>query len=423
MPLSAETHIRVTSLSAFLIPALTLWLPSGYAYGTALLLLAALLAAPSWVRQTLSPPAARWLVLAFGLMALVWLYGSDWSKGASVFNKPARYIMALPCLLYALRFPPRWSHLLAGITFGAAAGGLRALYDLQVLGLERPWTDAHQSANAIQLGNLSGWMGLMCWLFVLMYWERWDWPRRLLVLCCAALGLLGSLLSQTRGGWLAVVLCALPLLWLLARHCSWRRAGAGVLLILAMALPLGWNLGATLEQRFDWAVAEVLDYQRHGTADNSVGHRLDHGQLAFAMGLDRPLTGWGDAGYVAEKARRVEAGEAKPAVLGFGHAHNDLLDQFAKRGLIGVFGLLVLYGVPLILFWPRRQQHASTAAHTHQDALCVRLTGVSVPLVFMGFGLTQTFFAHYNGVVFYVMMVTLLFATLHGLGRQTVRAT
>ena len=27
---------RITSLAAFLVPALSLWLPSGYAYGTAL---------------------------------------------------------------------------------------------------------------------------------------------------------------------------------------------------------------------------------------------------------------------------------------------------------------------------------------------------------------------------------------------------
>lgn len=414
--LTAETHVRITSLSAFLTPALALWLPSGYAWGSSMMLLAALLAASTWVREPVTPPSARWLVLAIGLMALAWLHGSDWGRGVSVLNKPSRYLFALPCLFYALRFPPRRQALLAGIAVGAAAGGLRALYDVDVLGLERPWTSAHDSANAIQLGNLCGLLGLMCWLQLLVYWERWRWPRRSAIALCGVLGLIGSLLSQTRGGWLALALCTPVLLWLLARQLSWRRASGGALLIVGMLLPLGWYMGDTIEQRLNWAVDETLSYQRNHEANNSVGHRLDHWQLAWRMGTDKPLGGWGDAGYAAEKARRVAAGNAQPAVLNYGHAHNEVLDQFAKRGLIGVGGLLLLYGVPLALFWPRRRPD-DRADPAHADRTCLRLLGVAMPLAFFGFGLTQVFFAHYNGVVIYLGLVTLLFATLTGLER------
>ncbi len=419
MALPTEAHVRLTSLSAFLIPALALWLPSGYAWGTGVLLLGALLATSTWISKPVQPSSAQWLALAFGLMALAWLHGSDWSRGLSVLNKPSRYLFALPCLFYALRFPPRPDALLAGIAVGAAGGGLRALYDVAALGLERPWTNLHDSSNAIQLGNLCGLFGLMCWLQVLVYWERWRWARRAAVLLCGVLGLTGSLLSQTRGGWLALMLCAPLLLWLLARQLSWRRAGGGALLLAAMLLPLGWHLSGTLEQRLHWAIDETLGYQRSSEADSSVGHRLDHWQLAWRMGTNRPLGGWGEAGYRAEKARLVAAGEAQPAVLGYGHAHNELLDQFAKRGLIGVGGLLMLYGVPLVLFWPRRpRSHRGDPALL--DRVCLRLMGVSVPLAFMGFGLTQVFFAHYNGVVIYLALVVLLFSALHGLAGQRI---
>lgn len=415
MALPTEAHIRLTSLAAFLIPALALWLPSGYAWGTAILLLGALVAAPAWISKPVLPSSAHWLALAFGLMAFAWLHGSDWSRGVSVLNKPSRYLFALPCLFYALRFPPRPEALLAGIAVGAAGGGLRALYDVAALGLERPWTNVHDSSNAIQLGNLCGLFGLMCWLQVLVYWERWRSARRAIVLLCGVLGLTGSLLSQTRGGWLALALCAPPLLWLLARQLSWRRAGGGALLIVGMLLPLGWQLSDTLEQRLHWAIDETLDYQRSSQADSSVGHRLDHWRLAWHMGVDRPLGGWGDAGYTVEKARRVAAGDAQPAVLGYGHAHNEVLDQFAKRGLIGVGGLLILYGAPLALFWSRRSPTGARASAVYLDWVGLRLMGVSVPLAFMGFGLTQVFFAHYNGVVVYLVLLILLFSTQAGL--------
>jgi O-antigen ligase len=329
-----------------------------------------------------------------------------------VLNKPLRYLLAVPCLLYALRFPPRRDWLLAGLAIGAASGGLKALYDVLFLGLERPWITARQSSNAIQLGNLSALFGLMCWLQVMVFWRRWGWPLCLTLLVCCGLGLLGSLLSETRGGWVAVALCLPVLFWLLARHVSRRRALGGLALLAVLLLPLGWHLAPKLEQRLDWAIHEVTTYQETGDANTSVGQRLDHWKLAWAMGLDRPLTGWGEAGYVTEKTRRVAAGQASPVLLDFGHTHNELLDQFVKRGLIGVAGLAALYGVPLWLFWPRRRDRHAAHTPQHGSDMCLRLVGVSVPLAYMGFGLTQVFFAHYNGVVIYLDLVILLQATL-----------
>lgn len=398
--------------------ALALWLPSGYAYGTALLLLGALWAAPRWLKAPVSSPA-WWLFGAIALMALVWLHGSDWSKGASVLNKPLRYMLALPCLLYAARFPPRRDWLLMGIAVGAACGGLRALYDVHVVGLPRPWITAEQTGNAIQLGNLCGLFGLMCWLQLMVYWPRWRWPLRLAMLACCGMGLLGSLLSQTRGGWLALALCAPLMFWLLARWVSLRRAGGGVLALCLLLVPLGWKLGPQLEQRLDWAINEVTTYQDNGNANTSVGQRLEHWRLAMAMGRDKPVAGWGEAGYVAEKTRRVAAGQASAVVLGFGHTHNELIDQFAKRGLIGVAGLLVLYGVPIVLFWPRRRSLAPRGTALRDDQMALRLIGLSIPVAYAGFGLTQVFFAHYNGVVLYLDLVILIYAALEAPGAET----
>jgi O-antigen ligase len=461
-------HVRLTSLAAFLIAALALWLPSGYAYGTALLLLGALVAAPHWWRHPL-PPAAHWLIGALLLMALVWLHGSDWSKGVGVLNKPLRYLLAIPCLLYLLRFPPRLGFLLAGLAVGAAGGGLRALYDTQVLGLERSWITATQTGNAIQLGDLSAVFGLMCWIQLVVYWRRWGWPVRLAVLACCGLGLLGSLLSQTRGGWLALALAMPLLLWLLARRVSRQRAWGGLAALGLLLLCLGGPLWHQVEQRMNLTVTEVEGYQRSGNTGTSIGQRLELWQLAWEMGRDRPLLGWGDAGSATEKARRVADGQAGAAVLDYSHAHNEVLDQFAKRGLIGVAGLSVLYLVPLALFWPRRratdparpeavnksgvsEQVAKTcpvkaqsadiagarasicnaerarfgglsghggfvhSLSVDEDEICLRLLGVAFVIAHMGFGLTQVFFAHYNGVMVYLDMVVLICAAIQGKG-------
>ena len=419
MNLTEATHFRLTSLAAFLVPALALWLPSGYAWGTALLFIGALLGTPYWLRWPVTP-ATRWLAGTVLVMALVWLHGSDWSKGASVLNKPVRYALVIPCLFYLMRFPPQLRFILAGIAVGAACGGLRALYDVYVLGLDRPWTSAEKTSGAIQLGNLSGMFGVLCWLQLMVYGPRWRWPLRLTVLLCCGLGLLGSLLSQTRGGWLALALCLPVLFWLIARRVSRRRAVAGLAVLCVLLVPLGWRMAPQLEQRLDWAIHEVTSYESSGNANTSVGQRLDHWKLAWAMGLDKPLLGWGEVGYVNEKARRVAAGQASPVILEFGHAHNEVIDQFVKRGLLGVAGLGALYLVPLALFWPRRRS-AHVAGLAPDDEICIRLMGVTVVLAHMGFGLTQVFFAHYNGVMNYLALVIFLFAALHPLSGTGTR--
>ena len=411
--LTEAAHLRLNSLAAFLVPALALWLPSGYAWGTALLFTGALLGTPYWWRRPVALET-RWLAAAILLMALVWLHGSDWSKGTSVLNKPVRYLLVLPCLLYLMRFPPSLRFILAGVAVGAACGGLRALYEVFILGLDRPWTTAEKTSGAIQLGNLCGLFGLICWLQLMVYGARWGWLQRLAMLACCGLGLLGSLLSQTRGGWLALALCLPLLFWLIWRWLSRRRALLGAAVLGALLVPLGWHMAPQLEQRLDWAIHEVTSYESTGNANTSVGQRLDHWKLAWSMGQDRPLLGWGDAGYVTEKARRVAAGQASPVILEFGHAHNEALDMFVKRGALGVVGLGALYLVPLALFWPRRRGAApSQAGLTPDDSICIHLTGVTLVVAHMGFGLTQVFFAHYNGVMTYLALVILLFAAQH----------
>lgn len=404
---------RCSALAAFLLPALTLAVSSGYAYGIALLALCAMSTAPQWLRQSFESPSARWLMLVFTVMGAVWLYGGDLSKGWGILNKPSRYLLAVVCIPFVFAFPPRGRFLLLGIAVGAAGGGLKALWDVQVLGHDRAWIDsATRSSGAIQYGNLSGLFGLMCWTQWVVCMDRWRWQPRLLMGVCALLGLLGSLLSQTRGGWLALALCMLPLSWLLVRHLWGRRVLVGGAGLLALVLVLSWYQAPQLEQRWEQAQSEMNGYVDEGNARTSVGQRLDHWQLAWNMGLDRPLGGWGEVGYQQEKKRRVEAGLAHPIVLQFGHAHNEWLDMFAKRGVLGLGGLLLFYAVPLALFWPTRVRVLGADGLVDRQALCLRLVGVLLPLGYLGFGLTQVFLAHFNGNMVYLFMVLLTLAAL-----------
>lgn len=395
---------QVCTVSAFLLPALSLCLPSGYSWGAALLLLAALVAAPRWWHRPLHWPRTRWLVAVLLFVGIDWLIDAIISQGSwRSLDKPLKYFLALPCLFFALRFPPRPRALWAGLAVGACLSGAVALYQYGVLGEWR----AEGFTNAIQYGNLSLLMAMMC-LVGAITWQTgpgaWRWRGALGL--GVVLGLTASLLSQSRGGWLALVF-ALPalVLWLRHRVPTGRLLGA----LAALAVCLGvlvTAMGPTLKQRLEQAVSEARQYEELGTSENSVGQRLAHWRLAWNMGLQKPLLGWTLAGYEQEKKRLVGAGQAPAEVLKYGHAHNEFLDVFAKRGLLGLSSVLALYGVVLWLFWPR------AACRLPPERHALQLAALMLPLCYLGFGLTQAFLGHNSGTMFYLFVTLLLYAAL-----------
>lgn len=396
---------RCASVGAFMLPALALCLPSGYSYGAVLLLLAALLSAPLWWRSR-APRAAWALAAVFSAMAALWLLdvGAPWGWGS--MDRPAKYLLALPCIFYLMRFAPRSAWLWPGIALGASGSGLLGLYQTWVLGLPR----ASGFTNAIQYGNLSLLLALMSGLLLTAQYQRWARWQRAALLAAVVLGGAASVLSRSRGGWLALLLLLPLCVWLLVHGTGQRRLYWGLCALALLAAALA-QLPA-VDQRLRQARQELHNYQQDGDGHSSVGQRLAHWRLAWQMGRDRPLTGWGRAGYVQEKARRVAAGLADPVVLDFEHAHNEMLDLFAKRGVFGVLLLLLFYGVPLALFWPTAAR-VGGAGRTDPESLSLCLLGLLLPLSYIGFGLTQVFLAHNSGNMFYLFMCPLLLAALH----------
>ena len=89
--------------------------------------------------------------------------------------------------------------------------------------------------------------------------------------------------------------------------------------------------------------------------------------------------------------------------------------MLAKRGLVGVALLLAFYAVPLLIFWPTQKRMAQCpGAPMDRQILYLRMLGIMVPLCYMGFGMTQVFFAHNSGHLFYVYLLVLVLGALIG---------
>ncbi len=107
----------------------------------------------------------------------------------------------------------------------------------------------------------------------------------------------------------------------------------------------------------------------------------------------------------------------------FNHAHNEWLDMFAKRGLLGVCGLVMFYAVPGFLCGRRlrrggREPLENAAAESHgydgqavaDERHAAALCGLVTVLGYLGFGMTQVMFAHNNGNLMYLLPMSLWLA-------------
>lgn len=405
---------HLSSLAAFAVPGFALWLPSGYSYGAVLLLLGALLTLPRWALQPRSA-FTWWFAATLLAMAVVWAAQADPAEHFGRADRPAKFLLGAVCLLYVCAYPPRPRALLAGLVVGSLGAGAIAIWQIYGLHAERAWGHT----NAIQYGNLALCLAAMLALYAGAVWAHLGNGARALSVLGVAAGLNASVLSQSRGGWLALLL-ALPLLmaWLMVhRRRVFLPVGLGM---VAMVLVLAAANTGVLKQRWDRMEQEVQVYDQRGDAGTSVGQRLEHWRFAWDIARERPLLGWGFAGYMAEKAKRAGEGLYHPSIVEYKFVHNELLDQWVKLGVTGPAMLLLFYGLPFAMFLPlvSRMQRYGRDAVLGAHALALRLCGTCIPVLYVGFGLTQVFFAHNSGIMFYVFMLMLLWAALQAVERQ-----
>ncbi|UYF98738.1 O-antigen ligase family protein [Halomonas sp. GD1P12] len=389
--LPAGPLARYVSVCVFLMGALALVVPSGYSIGAALLLLASVCLLSRRVGMATLTRQDRWLIAALCLYGLAVGVLSTIELGARGFDRPSRFLLAVPVLLLVLRCPPRLSWLWSGLALGAIGSGSWALW--QNLALDRARADGF--VYVIQFGNLSMLMGVLClaglgWAFAQRRRAFW----LLLLLLGAFLGMLGSLLSGSRGGWIGLPFIAFVLYRGYGRGLSLKVKAAAVALMLAVVVIMYATPQTGVQQRVHAGINDVAQYIGGGERDTSLGLRFQMWRGAGLLIAERPVLGWGEQGYVDAMQALAERGVINPAAAGFDHAHNEFIDATAKRGVVGLAILLALYLVPMRLF-------VSGFSHADLRVRSLAVAGTLLPVAYIDFGLSQTFMAHNSGAMFY----------------------
>jgi O-antigen ligase len=386
-----------TGSLAFLFPFLSLVTLFGVSLGSFLFLATALISFKS-CRDALARhwPQVRWVVLAF-LLHFLFVLGCALVRGANMntVEKPARMFFAVSALAAVLAARPPRRMLWWGVIAGALAALPFVAWQRIALGIDRPGG----LINAITFGDLAL---LLALLSVTAAIDLRNNARQAGLAAVGALaGLAASLLTGSRGGWVALVAAALLFLRH-ARVLRGRRVRA-LLAVGAAVVLVAWFVPATgMQARFGEGVSDIRAWFDGGNVETRVGTRLELWKGASMLIAERPLLGRDFSACLVRLGDFVREGKLDPVVLTLPHLHNDALQELAKGGLVGFALWAAILAAPLFFF--ARELRAGAGA----PQLAVALAGILVVTSYVSFGLTEVIFWSMKGSLFYALMVFVL---------------
>lgn len=342
-------------------------------------------------------PQLRWVLFAFLLHFLyqAWLVVGQ-GRGANTLDAPGRMVLVLSALLVVRVAGPPPAALWLGAAGGALLGAGFVAWQRWMLGLDRPGG----LLNPITFGDLSLCLALLALVGLA---EARTAPRRWIAGGGIAAGLAASLLTGSRGGWLALAAALLLPAW--RRDLLPRRLALGVPLLACALAGAAWALPQTgVRTRVAEGVRDVRLYLAGSPLPTSVGVRLDLWRAGLRLAAEHPWRGQDTPAYKRRMRKWVVAGELSPAVFAPPeppHLHNDALQALVTRGIPGLLAWLGILLAPLVFFRAQLMQARGTRR-------AAALAGLLVVLAYAAFGLSEVIFWSMKASVFYALMVALL---------------
>ncbi len=284
------------------------------------------------------------------------------------------------------KFKPNASFWWVGIASGAIIGLLLSVYQSLYLGVR-----AEGFIHPIQFGNIALLFAVLCFVRIVCNFKITALNFFLFIGVLS--GIVASILSQSRGGWIA-----LPIIigWVLIKAFEYwsvsARLIASITFILLLISPLLLP-SSLVHSRISKAFTEFHEYVDLGKQDTSIGSRLAIWHVAFSEISNSPLLGHGNRGWIESRDAALSDGRLNTFSSKLTHLHNEFIDVVYKRGVIGLAFLCVLYIMPMIGFFNPYLIHKNSEVRTFA------MSGIVVSLMYIDFGLTQVFLGHNSGRV------------------------
>ncbi len=344
---------------------------------------------------------AKWLIWTllfyFSVFVLSWLIHDGKIRE---LDNPSRVLLFIPVLLLLLHIPPRLNMVLYTIPLGSMIAGITAIYDKLVLHSEMAFSSRIMH---IQGGDISMSLGMFSFAIGFYFFQKTQLKLTALCILAALFGILGSILSTARGGWAALPILLIALLWIYRRNLSKTFFITLIGLFTLAIIGITQMPNNQISERFAAAQDDIQQYLEQSNGSTSVGARFDMWQSVFIMVQEKPILGWGTQGAPQKRHQLAEQGIISQYAGQFTHAHNQYLDDLSKRGIVGLVAFLAIFVIPLRRFMPGLKSDSA-------ETKLIATLGTLHVLAVMIYSLSQGFFTHNSGNLFYFFLTIVWYA-------------
>ena len=401
---SKEKYLKLfINTSIFSFFTLLLVFPKGYNYGsTALLVVSILFVFYSIYKKFKITEIIKqnnpifFVVSLYFLIALFFiiLHGDKFK----LIDNPLRAFLFLSVIIFVIYTKIKFDVLLYSIPVGSFVAGLVALYQYYVLHLP----SAFWEQMKIQSGDIAMSLGAFSFIISLYLFDIKKTRFALVTAITGLFGVLASVLSLARGGWVGVPLIFVFVLYMYRNMISKKLLSAVVLSILVGGISLSTNeqfMGRILD-----AKNNLIHYSEN-SKDGSIGARLDMWKMGVDAFIEHPISGWSLKALDEYKKGLADKGIVSREFTVYSHLHNQFIDELAKKGILGGVAILGIFLVPLCSFY--RKQKISP---NNKKIKLLTTLGIVHVLSTMSYCLTQAFLTHNSGNIFYFFSLALFWS-------------
>ena len=345
----------------------------------------------------------KWLIYSYLFYFLTFVLSLCINGGKMRdLDTASRVVFLIPVLLLLLKYPIKTCVLRYSIPLGGIVSVCIALYDKFILNLN---PDQNPRIMHIQGGDISMSLGILSLIIALYAYHKREVKLTVLSVIGGLCGIVGSLLSTARGGWVALPILLIVILWIY-RHSLSKRFFLTFFGIIAVAsVGISQMPNNRIMERIDVARKDIQLYLDKNDGNTSLGARFEMWKSALEMVKEKPLFGWGIQGATEKRKQETKEKIATGNIGQFTHAHNQYLDDLSKRGIIGLLALLAVLFIPLRSF----MKNLKTA---NNEIKLIATLGVAHILSVMIYGLSQGFLVHNSGTIFYFFLTIVFYAAI-----------
>ena len=331
---SKEKYLKLfINTSIFCFFTLLLVFPKGYDYGSTSLLVASVLFVfysiykKFKIKEIIKQNNPIFFVVSlYFLIALFFiiLHGDKFK----LIDNPLRAFLFLSVIIFVIYTKIKFDVFLYSIPVGSFVAGLVALYQYYVLHLP----SAFWEQMKIQSGDIAMSLGLFSFIIALYLFDIKKNRFALVTAIAGLFGVLASVLSFARGGWVGVPLIFVFVLYMYRNMISKKLLSAVVLSILVGGISLSTN------EQFVGRILDVknnLSHYSQNSKDGSIGARLDMWKMGVDAFIEHPISGWSLKALDEYKKSLADKGIVSSEFTVYSHLHNQFIDELAKKGILG----------------------------------------------------------------------------------------